>query len=169
MSTMRLKHLSSIANDVVQKCALKLDTPVDKLVEEFETIWKTDETASVGAATISSNNNNNSNSYGRKFVEFCSAKVMQSCDMCKTIEEKIANGSFSRFTFDMMLAWEMPTSADEESFTVINYVRNLIVSVDTNGDLAKPHDDVEVKFWYRRIYHSWKSNLKTPKLSHIGG
>ncbi|KAM1332338.1 hypothetical protein TB2_008249 [Malus domestica] len=117
MSTMRLKHLSSIANDVVQKCALKLDTPVDKLVEEFETIWKTDETAPVGAATISSNNNNNRNSYGRKFVEFCSAKVMQSCDMCKTIEEKIANGSFSRFTFDMMLAWEMPTSADEESFT----------------------------------------------------
>ncbi|KAB2631692.1 hypothetical protein D8674_009211 [Pyrus ussuriensis x Pyrus communis] len=117
MSTMRLKQLSSIANDVVQKCALKLDTPVDKLVEEFETTWKTDETAPVGAATISSNNNNNSNSYGRKFVEFCSAKVMQNCDMCKTIEEKIANGSFSRFTFDMMLGWEMPTSADEESFT----------------------------------------------------
>ncbi|XP_008367282.2 uncharacterized protein [Malus domestica] len=109
MSTMRLKHLSSIANDVVQKCALKLETPVDKLVEEFETTWKTDETVPVGA-------NNNSNSYGRKLVEFCSAKALQSSDMCKTIEEKIANGFFSRFTFDMMLAWEMPTSADEESF-----------------------------------------------------
>ncbi|CAB4285861.1 unnamed protein product [Prunus armeniaca] len=111
----RLKHLSSIANDVVQSCALKLETPVEKLVEEFETTWKADETAPVGHNITATNNNNNS--YGRKFVEFCSAKVLQTRDICKTIEEKIADGSFSRFTFDMMLAWEMPASADEESFT----------------------------------------------------
>ncbi|XP_021815363.1 uncharacterized protein LOC110757921 [Prunus avium] len=111
----RLKHLSSIANDVVQNCALKLETPVEKLVEEFETTWKADETAPVGHNITATNNNNNS--YGRKFVEFCSAKVLQTSDICKTIEEKIADGSFSRFTFNMMLAWEMPTSADEESFT----------------------------------------------------
>ncbi|XP_008244124.1 PREDICTED: uncharacterized protein LOC103342292 [Prunus mume] len=111
----RLKHLSSIANDVVQSCAPKLETPVEKLVEEFETIWKADETAPVGHNITATNNNNNS--YGRKFVEFCSAKVLQTRDICKTIEEKIADGSFSRFTFDMMLAWEMPASADEESFT----------------------------------------------------
>ncbi|KAL6272100.1 hypothetical protein ACE6H2_022792 [Prunus campanulata] len=111
----RLKHLSSIANDVVQNCALKLETPVEKLVEEFKTTGKADETAPVGHNITATNNNNNS--YGRKFVEFCSAKVLQTSDICKTIDEKIADGSFSRFTFNMMLAWEMPTSADEESFT----------------------------------------------------
>lgn len=103
---------------MIMLCGRKLKTPVEKLVEEFETTWKADETAPVGHNITATNNNNNS--YGRKFVEFCSAKVLQTSDICKTIEEKIADGSFSRFTFDMMLAWEMPASADEESFTVID-------------------------------------------------
>ncbi|XP_031254166.1 uncharacterized protein LOC116112118 [Pistacia vera] len=90
------KHLSSIANHVVQRCASKLDTSVDRLVEEFEAEWKPE----IG-------------SYSRKFVEYCSAKVLT--DMCQNIEEKISDGSFGRLTFDMMLAWEMPSSEDEES------------------------------------------------------
>ncbi|KAI6697022.1 hypothetical protein NL676_017141 [Syzygium grande] len=75
------KHLSSIANDVVYRCALQLGTSVNRFVEEFEAEWKPD---SVG--------------YSRKFVEFCSSKAI--IDI--------------RLTFDMMLAWEMPSSADEE-------------------------------------------------------
>ncbi|KAL3755009.1 hypothetical protein ACJRO7_002135 [Eucalyptus globulus] len=94
MATKR-KHLSSIANDVVQKCALQVGTAVDRLVEEFEAEWKPD-----------------SVSYSRKFVEFCSSKAL--LDLCPSIGEKISDGSFSRLTFDMMLAWEMPSSADEE-------------------------------------------------------
>ncbi|XP_030927533.1 uncharacterized protein LOC115953854 [Quercus lobata] len=90
------KHLSSIANDVVHRCALKLDTSTDNLVEEFEAGW-----------------NPETNGYSRKFVEFCSAKSLTY--MCQNIEENISNGSFSRFTFDMMLAWEMPSSTDEEA------------------------------------------------------
>lgn len=35
--------------------------------------------------------------------------------MCRNLEEGIGNGSFSRFSFDMMLAWETPSSEDEES------------------------------------------------------
>uniref|UniRef100_A0A2N9F5Q5 Uncharacterized protein n=1 Tax=Fagus sylvatica TaxID=28930 RepID=A0A2N9F5Q5_FAGSY len=90
-----VKHLSTIANHVVHRCALKLDTSVDKLVEEFEAGWKPE-----------------TSGYSRKFMEFCSAKALT--DMCQNIEEKISDGSFSRFTFDMMLAWEMPSVADEE-------------------------------------------------------
>ncbi|KAJ7971929.1 DUF639 family protein [Quillaja saponaria] len=76
----------------------KLDTSVDKLVEEFEVGWKPE----IG-------------NHGRKLVEFCSAKAL--CDMCPNIEEKISDGSYSRFTFDMMLAWEMPEYTDDESTT----------------------------------------------------
>ncbi|KAJ0013433.1 hypothetical protein Pint_20032 [Pistacia integerrima] len=59
-------------------------------------------------------------SYSRKFVEYCSAKVLT--DMCQNIEEKISDGSFGRLTFDMMLAWEMPSSEDEESHAVSNFL-----------------------------------------------
>lgn len=82
----------------------KLDTSVDRiLVEEFEAEWKPE----IG-------------SYSRKFVEYCSAKALT--DMCQNIEEKISDGSFNRLTFDMMLAWEMPSSEDEESHAVSSFL-----------------------------------------------
>ncbi|XP_041026191.1 uncharacterized protein LOC121266443 [Juglans microcarpa x Juglans regia] len=108
MENAKLKHLSTVANDVFRRCALKLGTSVDKLVEEFEAeYWKPDE---ISTSNISSNG------YSRKLVEFCSAKAFEQ-ETCQNIEEKINDGSFSRFTFDMMIAWEMPSSADEEAST----------------------------------------------------
>lgn len=87
----------------------KLGTSVDKLVEEFEAeYWKPDE---ISTSNISSNG------YSRKLVEFCSAKAFEQ-ETCQNIEEKINDGSFCRFTFDMMIAWEIPSSADEEASTV---------------------------------------------------
>ncbi|GFY98032.1 ArgH [Actinidia rufa] len=76
----------------------KLDTSVDAMVEEFEELWK----PGMGE-------------YSRKLVEFCCLKALIS--MCCNIEELINNGSFSRFTFDMMRAWERPSYEDEESYT----------------------------------------------------
>ncbi|XP_057984143.1 uncharacterized protein LOC131168602 [Malania oleifera] len=95
---MEKKHLSAIANDLLHRCALELDTSVDALVRDFDVGW----TPELG-------------DYSKKLVQFCSSKALHS--MCRNIEEKINDGSFSRFTFDMMLAWEMPRSPDEESFT----------------------------------------------------
>ncbi|KAK1581722.1 hypothetical protein Q3G72_008439 [Acer saccharum] len=92
------KHLSSIANDVVLTCARTLDTSVDSLVEEFEAEWKPE----IGG-------------YSRKFVEYCSTKAL--IDMCRNIEEKMSDGSFSRVTFDMMVAWEMLSCEYEEAHT----------------------------------------------------
>ncbi|XP_075089461.1 uncharacterized protein LOC107816105 [Nicotiana tabacum] len=92
---MEMKHLSSIANDVICRCAQKLDTSVDKIVHEFEAGWEPE-----------------MEGYSRKLVEFCCSKAL--IDMCSELEETIDDGSFIRFTFDMMLAWEMPTSAEEE-------------------------------------------------------
>ncbi|EXC31702.1 hypothetical protein L484_008792 [Morus notabilis] len=104
MATRSIKHLSSIANDVVQRCALKLGSSVEKLVEEFEgLVWKVEDS------------NINGGSYSRKFVEFCSAEAVK--EFCQKVEEKIEDGSFSRFTFDIMLAWQMPTSAEEDCRT----------------------------------------------------
>ncbi|XP_022966210.1 uncharacterized protein LOC111465949 [Cucurbita maxima] len=96
METTSRKHLSSVANDVIQHCALIVGSSVEGLVEEFETSWKPE-----------------TGSYSRKFLEFCSAKAL--ADMCRNLKEDICNGSFSRFSFDMMLAWEMPSTEAEES------------------------------------------------------
>lgn len=69
-------------------------------MEEFEAGWKLE-----------------TGDYSRKLVEFCSARVLK--DMCPNIGEKIGEGSFSRFTFNMMLAWEKPSSNDEEPYMVL--------------------------------------------------
>ncbi|KAI9383310.1 hypothetical protein POPTR_013G062700v4 [Populus trichocarpa] len=95
-ANLKMKHQSSIANDVIHRCAQKLGISVEKLVEEFEAGWKQE----IG-------------DYSRKLVEFCCSKALTV--ECPYIQEKIIDGSFSRLTFDMMLAWEMPTSQDEES------------------------------------------------------
>ncbi|KAI3437054.1 uncharacterized protein J3R85_005789 [Psidium guajava] len=95
MATTKREHLSSIASEVVQKCALQLGTSADRWVEEFEAEWKPD-----------------SVDYSRKFMEFCSLKAL--INMYPSLGEKISDGSFSRLTFDMMLAWKTPGPADEE-------------------------------------------------------
>lgn len=69
---------------------------MDRLVEEFEAGWQPETTG-----------------YSRKLVEFCSSKALN--ELCSKV---LGDGSLSRFTFNMMLAWEMPDSADEDSHTV---------------------------------------------------
>ncbi|KAH0684478.1 hypothetical protein KY289_022230 [Solanum tuberosum] len=93
---MEKKHLSTIANDVICRCARKLNTTVDELVHEFEAGWDP-----------------NMEGYSRKLVEFCCSKALT--DMCSKLQEMIDNGDFIRFTFDMMLAWEIPSSTEEET------------------------------------------------------
>ncbi|GMI94261.1 hypothetical protein like AT2G21720 [Hibiscus trionum] len=113
---MERKHLSSSANHVLQTTALELVTSVDHLVEEFEAGWNTD----VG-------------DYSRKFIEFCCSKAI--VKLCQNIEERLNNGSFSRFTYDMMLAWENP-SASQDSFG--KEKEELKISVN----LPPEHDDI---------------------------
>lgn len=74
-----------------------LDRSVDDLVADFELGLKT---AAVG-------------NYSRKLVEFCSLQALQIITS-HDIGEKINDGSLSRFTFDMMLAWETPTPSDQQ-------------------------------------------------------
>ncbi|KAF3656067.1 putative BTB/POZ domain-containing protein KCTD9 [Capsicum annuum] len=73
----------------------RLGSSVDELVHEFEAGWEP-----------------KMEGYSRKLVEFCCSKGLT--DVCSKLEETLVDGSFSRITFDMMLAWEMPSSADEE-------------------------------------------------------
>ncbi|XP_054787114.1 uncharacterized protein LOC129293267 [Prosopis cineraria] len=99
METTKLKYLSSIAEDVVRRCSQKLGTPLEKVVGEFEAGWKAEP-----------------GNYCQKLVEFCSERALIS-DMCNDIQEKISDGSFSRFTYDLMLAWERPSYYDEDEHT----------------------------------------------------
>lgn len=64
--------------------------------------------------------NSETGNYCQQLVEFCSEKALIS-DMCNNIEEKINDGSFNRFTYDMMLAWERPSYYDEEEHKVTYY------------------------------------------------
>ncbi|CAI9289672.1 unnamed protein product [Lactuca saligna] len=92
----RTKNLSSIADDVLQRCALKLKTSVSVLVKDFDDKWKGEK-----------------KQYSRKLVEYCSSKALY--EICKDMEQTIREGTFSRLSFDMMLAWEKPTRADEQA------------------------------------------------------
>ncbi|ONK68871.1 uncharacterized protein A4U43_C05F16910 [Asparagus officinalis] len=92
------KHLSAVANDLLRRCAQTLDTSVDALVQDFELGLKPEV-----------------DNYSRKLVEFCSSKALEV--LCCNTGERIGNGSLSRFTFDMMLSWETPSSADDESYS----------------------------------------------------
>ncbi|XP_056688788.1 uncharacterized protein [Spinacia oleracea] len=98
----------------------KLDTSVDALLEEFKEAWKPE-----------------MGEYSRKLVEFCSSKALRQGPAC----ESISDSSFSRFTFDMMLAWQMPSSADEES-----YMETLGKAKEEKKPLkvTAPHEDVSL-------------------------
>ncbi|KAF5735171.1 hypothetical protein HS088_TW15G00671 [Tripterygium wilfordii] len=75
-----------------------LNTTVEELVKGFE-----------------SEGNQETGDYSRKLVEFCCSKALSG--MCERMGDMIGDGSFSRFTFDMMLAWEIPSSQEEEAYT----------------------------------------------------
>ncbi|XP_057440561.1 uncharacterized protein LOC130732555 [Lotus japonicus] len=93
---MKLKYLSSIAEDVVKRCAQKLDISEETLVGEFERGWNAADTGN----------------YCKDLVEFCSGNALS--EICKNVEEEINNGEFSRLTYDMMLAWEKPSYYDDD-------------------------------------------------------
>ncbi|KAF3572552.1 hypothetical protein F2Q69_00062907 [Brassica cretica] len=77
-------------------CCRELGSTIDEIVEEFECQWKPAEAT-----------------YSKKFVEFCDSKAMSR--VCQNIPERIKDGSFTRLTFDMMLAWQQPDVNDNES------------------------------------------------------
>lgn len=73
----------------------RLGSSVETLVEDFEAAWTSQ-----------------MENYSRQLIEFCGCKALSV--ICTNIEEEISDGSFSRLTFDMMLAWGTPSSTDEE-------------------------------------------------------
>uniref|UniRef100_A0ACD5TUU6 Uncharacterized protein n=1 Tax=Avena sativa TaxID=4498 RepID=A0ACD5TUU6_AVESA len=91
------KHLSSVANHVLQQCSQTLHKSVDDLVADFES----------GLKTAALDN------YSRRLVEYCSLQALQSVTS-PDLGDAIHEGSLSRFTFDMMLAWETPTPSDQQ-------------------------------------------------------
>ncbi|CAH9081414.1 unnamed protein product [Cuscuta europaea] len=96
---MEMKHLSSIAADVLRQCAQTLGKSVEEIVIEFEVGWDASEKG-----------------YSKKLLEFSCSKALAKMFRQSTHDAILDSSSFSRFTFDMMLAWNMPSSADEESY-----------------------------------------------------
>lgn len=81
-----------------------LDRSVDELVADFE----------LGLKTAAVDN------YSRRLVEFC---ILQALQVVTSVDlgDKIHDGSLSRFTFDMMLAWETPTPSDQQVTMVCDF------------------------------------------------
>ncbi|KAL9668259.1 hypothetical protein QQ045_002638 [Rhodiola kirilowii] len=131
---MKRKHLSTVANDVVARCALRLGSSVDTLVEDFEAGWTSE-----------------MENYTRLLIEFCGCKALSV--IATNIEEEISDGSFSRFTFDMMLAWETPTSTEEEEEEEEDaYIESVAKGKeDTRKPVAMPSPQDDVSLFYSDI------------------
>lgn len=82
-----------------------MDKSVDEMATDFELGLKT--------AAV--------DSYSRRLVEFCSLQALQVITS-PDLGDKIHEGSLSRFSFDMMLAWETPTPSDQQ-ITMVGYSR----------------------------------------------
>ncbi|KAJ0872579.1 hypothetical protein HanRHA438_Chr11g0525471 [Helianthus annuus] len=125
MEKKKLKHLSTIANTLLQRSAQRLETSVSELVDEFEVKWKAE-----------------SGMYSRGLVEYCAAKVLN--EMSTNLEEAITEGDFSRYTFDMMLAWERPSSSDEESHTEYAAKEKEDNEIHATTKSTIEHDDISL-------------------------
>lgn len=76
--------------------------------------------------------------YCKNLVEFGSGKALT--QMCRNIEEEINNGSFSRLSYDIMLAWERPTYYDDDEHMVkihILYLDHITVCMPWCGRGSK--------------------------------
>ncbi|MQL74623.1 hypothetical protein Taro_006987 [Colocasia esculenta] len=120
------KHLSSVADSVLQRCAETVDTTADELVAEFE----------LGLEPAVEND------YSRKLVEYCSSRALIGKLRGGDAGDKIADGSFSRFTFDMMLAWETPSASDEESHSEGMSKEKEDRREPLKGKEGQAHDDI---------------------------
>ncbi|XP_074580392.1 uncharacterized protein LOC141836766 [Curcuma longa] len=117
------KHLSTIANDLLDRCAEILKTSVESLVEDFER----------GLKSAVDN-------FSRRLVEFCCSKAI--AVICPEIGRRISDGSISRFTYDMMLAWETPSSTDSESSLESIVKGNQDKQMPFEGNDGQIHDDI---------------------------
>lgn len=82
--------------------------------------------------------------YSRKLVEFCSSRVLGS--LCRDGAEKVADPSFNRLTFDMMLAWECPGCNHEEPLLVSIF--SFLHKIQISSQLF-PHELVQELFFLR--------------------
>ncbi|KAI3419943.1 uncharacterized protein J3R85_012875 [Psidium guajava] len=95
-----LPFLSPIANSVVSRCSKILKVSTEELRHHF------DEEIPESARQPSL--------YSRNFVEFCSYKAM---NVATKAPDYLGDKEFRCLTFDMMLAWESPDVASEETTT----------------------------------------------------
>ncbi|KAF3339279.1 hypothetical protein FCM35_KLT16750 [Carex littledalei] len=113
-----------------------LNTKPESLVKEFESGLKP-----------------GVDNYSRRLVEFCSLKALEplSCNL----SEKINNGEFSRFTYDMMLAWEKPTPLPDKHHTTECIAKESEDKIDSvvpvNENQKDDSDDDDVSLFYSDI------------------
>ncbi|RZR85350.1 hypothetical protein BHM03_00012312 [Ensete ventricosum] len=99
----------SLVNTIEFEPFRTLDTSVDSLIEEFEQ----------GLKPAVDN-------YSRRLVEFCCSKTIK--NISPRVGKRISDGSISRFTYDMMLAWQNPSTAGSEPSPVwISFLAYCIV------------------------------------------
>ncbi|XP_078176961.1 uncharacterized protein LOC144571511 [Carex rostrata] len=91
-----IPELSPTANVIVGRCSRMLDVSMDELQSNFEM---------EASETIKSPAN-----YARNFLEY---SCLRALGLATHITGHLADKSFRRLTFDMMLAWEIPSSSTQ--------------------------------------------------------
>lgn len=92
-----IPHLSPLANSVVSRCSRILKIPTEELEAQFGTAIPEDTKELL--------------TYSRNFLEFCSYQALH---MLTKRPDYLSDKEFRRLTFDMMLAWEVPSVENKQ-------------------------------------------------------
>ncbi|PKA46060.1 hypothetical protein AXF42_Ash020874 [Apostasia shenzhenica] len=125
MLTPTWRHSSSPRSRCLnENRSIVLGTSEDILVEDAENSFK--------ASHV--------DSYSRKLIEFCSSKALEK--VCFDIGEKLGDGDFSRFIFDMMLAWENPGATEDTDSESIGKEREDKKETIIQGNAGEIYDEI---------------------------
>ncbi|XP_072984540.1 uncharacterized protein [Typha latifolia] len=96
-----ISELSPIANVIVGRCSRILDISMEELQNNF--------------GKEASDSIKHPSNYARNFLEYCCFRALA---IATQVTGHLAERSFRRLTFDMMLAWEVPSSGSQPMLKV---------------------------------------------------
>ncbi|KAJ3692375.1 hypothetical protein LUZ60_012725 [Juncus effusus] len=98
-----ISELSPLSNVIVGRCSRILDVSMDELQSNFE---------KEASESIKSSQN-----YARNFLEYSCFRALS---LATHVTGHLSDRSFRRMTFDMMLAWEIPSSSSSQSASKVD-------------------------------------------------
>ncbi|OAY65842.1 hypothetical protein ACMD2_11219 [Ananas comosus] len=119
-----ISELSPMANVIVGRCSRILDVSMDELQNNFD--------------KEASDSIKHPSNYARNFLEYCCFRALA---LSSQVTGHLGDKSFRRLTFDMMLAWEVPSSSqpilkvDMESTVGVEAFSRIAPAIPTIADV----------------------------------